>query len=175
MIWIRISKQLNNKGNNRKYIYLSNISNEHTRSNLTGEMFKISNTEQAELNNLNKYLYIYQLQKNVYNNALKKDEKHFCDVFQYLSIVQPLSTEKSNVPPRQRIRVLENSGDIMSTGSKVCFACYKCQLQILKNESVVSTDTDLQGIISDLAASPTLTCQQQNLGRIQIPSHMLLL
>ncbi len=29
----------------------------------------------------------------------------------------------------------------------------KCQLQILKNESIVSTDADLQGIISDLTTS----------------------
>ncbi len=49
-------------------------------------------------------------------------------------------------PDAKRVqKYFENTGYNIeiSTDSKVCFACYKCQLQILKNESVVSTDTDL--------------------------------
>jgi len=59
-------------------------------------------------------------------------------------------------PDANRVKkYFENTGHQIEifTDSKVCFACYKCRLQILKNESIVGTDTDLHGIISDLTTS----------------------
>ena len=38
----------------------------------------------------------------------------------------------------------------LTNNSKVCFSCYKCQLEILKETSLSSTDTDLSQLITSL-------------------------
>ena len=43
----------------------------------------------------------------------------------------------------------------LTNNSKVCFSCYKCQLEILKETSLSSTDTDLSQLITSLNSQQT--------------------
>ena len=68
-----------------------------TRKDLNSEMFKISSDEQTIFDEALELCHKYQLQKIFYNKGLKENAQQFSDMIHYLSVTQPVETEKSNI------------------------------------------------------------------------------
>ena len=76
--------------------------------------------------------------------------------------------------PRQHLinkYLLEQTGfeGNLSKFSKVCFSCYKCQLQILKETSLSSTDPDLTQLITSLKGKHSVIKSVQDVTDTAMP------